>query len=219
MGRKQKRIHYIYRTTCSVNGKYYIGMHSTDNMEDGYLGSGKRLWNSINYHGRENHTKEILEFCDTREELKKREEEIVNEQLLTEDLCMNLKIGGEGGFISDEHRLRFINGSKKTKHLGNERLKWLRENDIEWLKKWSENITKGLVKWSKSGEYRNGFQGKQHNEETKQRMSESMKGKGKGETNSQFGTCWITKGGENKKIKKELLTVYQIKGWIKGRFY
>jgi hypothetical protein len=69
MARKQKKYHYIYKTTCNVNGKYYIGMHSTDNLEDGYMGSGKRLWNSINYHGKETHVKEILEYCKSREEL------------------------------------------------------------------------------------------------------------------------------------------------------
>lgn len=31
------------------------------------------------------------------------------------------------------------------------------------------------------------------------------------------GTCWINKNGINKKIKKELLDDFLIKGWIKGR--
>lgn len=44
-------------------------MHSTDNLEDGYLGSEKRLRYSINKHGAENHEREILEFVDSREEL------------------------------------------------------------------------------------------------------------------------------------------------------
>lgn len=30
MARRQKKYHYIYKTTCTVNGKYYIGMHSTE---------------------------------------------------------------------------------------------------------------------------------------------------------------------------------------------
>ena len=60
MARTQKKCHYIYKTTCSITNRFYIGMHSTDNIDDNYLGSGKRLWNSINYHGKENHKKEIL---------------------------------------------------------------------------------------------------------------------------------------------------------------
>ena len=72
-------------------------MHSTDNLEDDYIGSGKILKYSIVKHGRENHRKEILEYCSSRGELKQREKEIVNEELLTDPLNINLKYGGEGG--------------------------------------------------------------------------------------------------------------------------
>ena len=39
----------------------------------------------------------------------------------------------------------------------------------------------------------------------------------KGEKNSQYGTCWITKDNENKKIKKEYLDEYISLGWKAGR--
>ena len=48
-------------------------------------------------------------------------------------------------------------------------------------------------------------------------MSEIRKGTGTGETNSQYGTCWVTKDGSNKKIKKEDLETYLNEGWCKGR--
>ena len=102
--RKERKYHYIYKITCIVTNRYYIGMHSTDNLEDGYFGSGKRLWFSINYHGKENHSKEILEFLPTRNELKKREKEIVTVDLIKEDLCMNLQEGGGGGLVDERHR-------------------------------------------------------------------------------------------------------------------
>ena len=38
-----------------------------------------------------------------------------------------------------------------------------------------------------------------------------------GEKNSQYGTCWVMKDNENKKIKKEELDTYIQMGWIKGR--
>ncbi len=31
-----------------INGKYYVGVHKTSNIEDGYLGSGTALSNAIN---------------------------------------------------------------------------------------------------------------------------------------------------------------------------
>jgi len=120
MARKQHKYHYIYRTTCSITGKYYVGMHSAVKLNDGYLGSGKVLRRSIRKYGKENHTFEILQFCDSREDLPTKEAEIVNEQLLTDPLCMNLRLGGSGnngGFMSsgwkmppmtDEHRRNMI---------------------------------------------------------------------------------------------------------------
>ena len=104
MSRKQHDYHYIYKTICLVNNKFYIGMHSTSNLEDGYIGSGKRLWYSIKKYGRENFKMEILEFLPDRSSLKLREKEVVNSDLLKEELCMNLKEGGDGGFSSMEHK-------------------------------------------------------------------------------------------------------------------
>ena len=101
MPRKEKKFHFIYKTTNLLSGKYYIGMHSTDSLEDGYLGSGKRLRYSINKHGAENHVREILEFVDSREELKKREKEIVSLDEIAKENCMNLTVGGGGGFTKE----------------------------------------------------------------------------------------------------------------------
>jgi hypothetical protein len=93
--------HFIYRTTCLVTGKFYIGMHSGDEG-DAYLGSGHVLRASIRKHGRANHVREILEFCPDRETLSRREAAVVTEQLIADELCMNLVPGGIGG-IGKKH--------------------------------------------------------------------------------------------------------------------
>ena len=93
-----KQYHYIYKITCLINQKFYIGLHSTNNINDGYFGSGKRLWFSINKYGKNNFKFEILEYLSDRESLIKREKDIVNEELLLDPLCMNIKIGGNGGW-------------------------------------------------------------------------------------------------------------------------
>lgn len=94
MPRPQKQYHFIYRTTCLINKRFYIGMHSTDDLNDGYMGSGTRLWFSIRRYGKENHKIEILEFFSNRKALIEREKEIINEELIKDQMCMNLQPGG-----------------------------------------------------------------------------------------------------------------------------
>jgi hypothetical protein len=74
-------------------------MHSTEKLDDGYLGSGKVLKRSIKKHGRLNHVIARLEFFTERSLLKVREKEIINEDLIKNPLCMNIKLGGEGGGV------------------------------------------------------------------------------------------------------------------------
>ena len=211
MARKEKNIHYIYKTTCNVTGRYYIGMHSTSNIDDGYMGSGLRLRRSIRKYGIDKHIKEILEFFNTREELANREKEIVNFELIKEDMCMNLVVGGNGGFISVEG---YKKGAKKMNEIVNQRKK----DDKEFAEKCSLAISKALKQIYKEGKIKlPDWNGKNHSDETKQLISEKRKGTGTGETNSQFGTCWVTKDGVNKKIKKEDLENYLKEGWLKGR--
>jgi len=94
--RKDKQYHYIYKTTNLLNGRYYYGMHSTDIIEDGYLGSGTYLRRAIKKHGKENFNREIIEYCKTRTELKSREIDIVNLQEVANKNCYNCVTGGEG---------------------------------------------------------------------------------------------------------------------------
>lgn len=91
---KRRKHHIIYKTTCIITGKWYVGLHSTDNLDDGYMGSGQRLWKSIKKYGKHNHRVDILEHCPDRTTLIKREAEIVTEDFLAQEKCMNLMIGG-----------------------------------------------------------------------------------------------------------------------------
>jgi len=61
----------IYITTNAINGKKYIGKDSNNNPK--YLGSGTLLKDDIIKYGRDNFKKEILEHCNTDEELMIRE--------------------------------------------------------------------------------------------------------------------------------------------------
>jgi len=108
----RRQYHYIYKITRD-DGKYYIGMHSTDDLDDGYFGSGQRISRSIKKHGKERHIKEILEFLPTREELRLREKELVTEELLGDEMCLNLALGGQGRTSEEARAIWSIPGMRE----------------------------------------------------------------------------------------------------------
>lgn len=116
--RARRNHHIIYKTTCLVTGKWYIGMHSTNDLDDGYLGSGKRLWYSIKKHGKEQHRREILEHLPDRETLALREEQILTHELKSDPLCMNVAPGGIGhhpGWYTTSESIKLKLGAASTK--------------------------------------------------------------------------------------------------------
>lgn len=89
------KYHYFYKITNNINNHFYYGVHNTDDLEDGYMGSGKRLHIAYKKYGIENFTKEILKFFDTSEEAFDYEKYIVNEEMIRRDECYNIQIGGK----------------------------------------------------------------------------------------------------------------------------
>lgn len=208
MARKKSNIHYIYKTTCLVTGRYYIGMHSTCNLDDGYMGSGKRLRYSIRKYGEENHRKEILEFFETRELLIEAEKKLITKDMLNDKKCMNLAEGGTGGhgarFLTKE---QLIKGANVTNVRHKNKIKvWRSKGGSTTFKKY------GLRK-----NFKYDWSDKKHKKKTIKLMRKIKKGHGLGKSNSQYGTCWMTKNDENKKIRKEELEIFINEGWIKGR--
>ena len=71
---------FLYKTTNTVNGKIYIGIHQTKNRDDTYIGSGKLLLAAIKKYGRKVFVKEILEEFTSEQDMVAKEVEIVNEE-------------------------------------------------------------------------------------------------------------------------------------------
>jgi hypothetical protein len=71
-------IHYFYKITNNINGKYYYGIHSIlkedpksdDLVNDGYWGSGSAIIWAENKYGLENFTKTIEKTFSTRADLR-----------------------------------------------------------------------------------------------------------------------------------------------------
>lgn len=197
----QRKFHYIYKIT-RFDGRYYIGMHSTDNLDDGYFGSGKLITRSIRKYGISKHTKQILEFLPSRQDLRNREEQLVNEEILGDPLCMNIRTGGDGNSSEDSRRFWLQHPewreatSKRTKELWQnpeyraKLLKALSERTISeqhrksisdhakarWAAMSEEQRAAVAEKIGAAGRARgNGWEGKKHTEEAKLRMSAAAK--------------------------------------------
>ena len=115
MGRAEnKKYHYFYKITNTINGHYYYGVHNTDDIDDGYMGSGKRLQYAYKKYGIENFTKDILKYFDTSKDAFNYEAEIVTENLVKDNSCYNCELGGvfidTTGFVSvkDKDGNRFM---------------------------------------------------------------------------------------------------------------
>jgi group I intron endonuclease len=157
--------HIIYKTTNTLNGRFYIGMHSTQNIDDGYLGSGRRLKAEINKYGKEHFVREVLEILPSRELLKEREKMIVCSLLIADPLCLNLKNGGEGGgkLWSTEHAEKFqAAGTEATKR---------RHKEIGQPQECLDALARGRKPISRENSC--DWNGRTHSEETKAKMRAS----------------------------------------------
>ena len=135
MSNDNKKYHYIYITTCKVTDKRYIGIHSTNDLDDGYMGSGVLLKDSIKKHGAANHVREILEFADNREMLSEIERGVVN-----------IEMGGDGGYMSSDEVQEFARVKKrKNRYLEKKTLKRKKRNE-----KYLNHVNRPRVKPSKN---------------------------------------------------------------------
>lgn len=94
-----KIYNYFYIINNLLNGHFYLGVHSTNDLNDGYFGSGTALKQAIEKYGRDNFKLTILKYFDTRDELLAYESEVVNMRFLEHyhGVCYNQVLGGHGG--------------------------------------------------------------------------------------------------------------------------
>lgn len=187
------RYHFVYRTNCIKTGKYYLGMHSTNDLNDGYLGSGIRLKASIQKYGFDKHTREIFEWCANRELLEKREAEIITEERLNDPSCLNIAYGGQGGKIVEfthEHRRKIseslVGNQRSKKKRTNETKKKISEarkgkSRPKFSDEWRQNISEAAKKRFKSSSERD-------------KISQKMREKWK---NGKYRTMMLNKRSHN----------------------
>jgi hypothetical protein len=153
----EKHFNYIYVITNLVNNKKYIGDHSTNCLDDGYLGSGKPLFeNAKRKYGRKNFSKEILEFFNTKQKAFSAQEKFIYEYNTLAPNGYNLSPTG-GLRVSGCHSKETIEKIRNG-NLGQKRSKETKE-------KLSESHT-GLIQ--------------PHSDRTKEKLSIALKGKNVG---------------------------------------
>lgn len=182
-----KTYNYIYLITNTLNGKIYVGKHSTDNLNDGYMGSGVAINNAYKKYGAEHFSKKILAYADTEEKLNWFERFYIK-KYHARTKGYNLTDGGDGklGYCttietkqkqSESHKGKTswnkgVTCSKETKQKMSESLKGIKHGPMseEHKRKLSESH-KGKPTWSK------GKKCGPRSEETKRKISESLKRK------------------------------------------
>lgn len=124
----------IYKITNLTNGKMYIGQHTTDNLDDGYMGSGVLITKAINKYGVENFRKEWLMFCEDHDELNYMERVYVDQTWIDRSDTYNLQTGGEQRTRLSECSIKKISQSLKGKTPWNKGLAWSDEIKLKFSK-------------------------------------------------------------------------------------
>lgn len=181
---------FLYKTVNKINGKFYIGIHGTNNLDDGYLGSGLNLEKAIHKYGKLSFEREILKYFNSYEEAYNYEKSFITQDLINCRMCYNIASGGNGGNLvstkgiskpagfglkiskaqRDPNNIKVIEGHKTAA------LK-LKFKDKSYTK--TEDFKK-VMSQATSGQ-NNGMYGKRHSEESKQKMREKalLRGKSK----------------------------------------
>jgi len=232
----EKKYNFVYLTTNTINGKQYVGDHSTnnENLDKYYLGSGRPyLINAFNIYGRKKFKREILEFFTSKKESFNAQEKYIQKYNTLVPNGYNLSPkGGHGvnGCMSEEtkEKIRLSNKNRKCSDETKEKMRLKKlgtKRSEEAKRKTSETFQ---INGSKKKE-KHHMWGKNLSEshkqalitsrighktiysvESKKQMSESAQ-KRKG---TQF---WITNNIINKKINIDDINEWINVGWHRGR--
>lgn len=207
---KMHKFYYTYKITLlkgSLAGHYYFGQHRTNNLNDGYAGSGKIIKDYFKHYDKVEgltYVKEILHFYNDNDELNIAEKQLIGDKFENDKLCLNLKPGGMGNY----------NGAKQGHTVSEETKEKLRQANLnrpEEIRKKFGQSQRGKAPWNK---------GTKTPEETKQKLRKkhnlsSEQHNKLSEWAKSF--IWINNGIEVKHINKEDFEKYKNLGYERGR--
>ncbi len=221
---------YIYMTTNLINGKRYIGQHTSDHFEGNrYLGSGVMLTRAIRKYGEANFKVIMLEACNSKADLDNAEIRFINKfNAANSDEFYNITYGGQGGNFFTEpmkQKLREARLSQPSQTRGkikinnNVREKLVTPEDLQnylkagWQLGRKFMTTKGYVYVNKDGNTT-----AIPSEKLPEYIADGWK-RGNGGSGAHTGTCHINNGIVSKMVPLFELDTYLIQGWKRGRLY
>lgn len=190
------KIGYIYLTTNLVNNKKYIGKKQSSIFCNFYKGSGVILKKALQKYGKENFKVEILEWCETLNELNQSEIKWISlYDAVNNKNFYNIAKGGTGGntyLCKSKEELKEIYLRRSLRMRGN-------KNPMYGVKRTGENAPMYGKHFSEQTKYKISManKGRVTSEETKLKISKANKGK----------KIWYVKGkippNKNKKFSDE----------------
>lgn len=100
---------YVYKTTCGISGKVYVGVHKAKKIPNNYIGCGvasdvtaktralkikSPFVQAVAKYGYKNFNKEILKTFDNADDAYNMEAQIVNEEWIRSGNSYNVALGG-----------------------------------------------------------------------------------------------------------------------------
>lgn len=195
------KYHYLYKVTHKKSGRIYIGIHSTNNLNDRYFAFGtyvakdrtisdwvktnhgsnmknSRIYNAMQKYGLDAFDREIIESFKTREQALKREEEIVTEEFINSDKSFNNRVGGMHGQFSNETREKISRNNSMYRE--DIRKKVSQKHKERWTDEMKDELSRNnpmydREKYEKHLGKNSSWFGRKHTEETKKKISEIKK--------------------------------------------
>ncbi len=204
--KQKKTYHTVYETTNSVNGKIYIGVHTTTKINDEYLGSGIYLWKAIDKHGEDKFSKKILAILETRQDAFDLEKKLVNREFVAREDTYNLIIGGVTAGSGVDHPMYGKTHSDTTREK-------IRQSQLGKVMSKETRAKLSKVHTGKvcSQEHRANMSkarlGHVPTKETREKMSKALTGKVRSAesrekmSNSQQGVTYFNNGKENRRLR------------------
>ena len=215
-------VYNVYKTINTQNGKYYIGVHRTNNINDGYMGCGHyrgrklreqldtRLYRAFRKYGDDAFITEVLYKFDSEADAFKKEKELID---ITDKNCYNDKPGGVGGFHPDTNKGRILSENERKKLSESAKIRSkLYPLQTEALKEYNKK-RKGKTYSEIYGEEKGkevsrkkskSLTGRKLSDEHKRKMSNNRRGKDCGKCKGRVHVWCVTENRSIRLVKDDL---------------